>query len=258
VETEKRIGNFRVNRKVDWGIIYLGPTQRGVTPAGQVTVRILVAGDDRHLLATLTRALRAEGYEVETVEEGTQALRAAAAHRPDLVVLDVMIPGLDAVAVCRRLRTDHAVPVLMLTALGATPDRVRGLDGGADDYLVKPFDRLDLLARVRALLKRVPPAGRLQFLDVGLEPAAREAWRGDRRLGLTATEFRLLDTFLRHPGQVLSRERLLEAVWEREVDSDNVVAVYVGYLRRKLEAAGEPRVLHTSRGAGYVLREPAG
>ena len=220
-----------------------------------MAARILVVDDDPRIVATLERVLRAEGHDIESAPDGLTALSAAAAHRPDLVVLDVMMPGLDGVTTCRRLRAEHAVPILMLTARGTTEDRVLGLDSGADDYLVKPFDYQELLARVRALLRRVPPAGRLQFLDVALEPAAREAWRGGGRLILTATEFDLLETFLRHPRQVLSRDQLLDAVWQGELESDNVVAVYVGYLRQKLEEQGGSRLIHTARGAGYVLRE---
>ena len=167
-----------------------------------------------------------------------------------------MLPGLDGIAVCGRLRAARSgLPILLLTALGTSEERVRGLDSGADDYLVKPFSYQELLARVRALLRRTPPAGRIGFGDVVMEPAARQAWRGTRPLALTATEFELLEHFLRHPRQVLTREQLLDAVWMGDVESDNVVAVYVGYLRQKLEAGGAPRVLQTVRGAGYALRE---
>jgi two-component system response regulator MprA len=147
------------------------------------------------------------------------------------------------------------VPILLLTALGGTEERVRGLDSGADDYLVKPFAYEELLARVRALLRRAAPADHLRFGDLRLEPASRGAWRGDRAVELTATEFDLLRHFLRHPRQVLSREQLIDAVWKGEAETDNVVAVYVGYLRQKLEQDGEPRLLHTVRGAGYALHE---
>jgi two-component system response regulator MprA len=220
-----------------------------------VAARILVVDDDPGVGAALQRALAAEGHEVELAVDGPAGLAAAAARQPDLVVLDVMLPGLDGIAVCRRLREGGAVPILMLTALGAAGERVRGLDSGADDYLVKPFAYEELLARVRALLRRSPPAGRVGFADIVLEPAARRAWRRERPLTLTATEFDLLEHFLRHPRQVLTREQLLDAVWMGEVESDNVVAVYVGYLRQKLEEAGEPRLLQTVRGVGYALRE---
>ena len=214
--------------------------------------RILVVEDDPRLAATLERMLVAENHDVEVAPEGNEALRRARDHPFDLVVLDVMLPGLDGIAVCRRLRATGPVPILLLTALGGTEERVRGLDSGADDYLVKPFAYEELLARVRALLRRTAPADHLRFGDVRLEPASRAAWRADRALELTATEFDLLRHFLRHPRQVLSREQLLEAVWNGEAESDNVVAVYVGYLRQKL---GEPRLLHTVRGAGYSLHE---
>ncbi len=214
--------------------------------------RILVVEDDPRLAATLERVLRAETYDVEAASDGNQALRRARERPFDLVVLDIMLPGLDGIAVCKRLRSTGPVPILLLTALGGTEERVRGLDSGADDYLVKPFAYEELLARVRALLRRTAPADHLRFGDLRLEPASRGAWRGDRAIELTATEFDLLGHFLRHPRQVLSREQLIDAVWKGEADSDNVVAVYVGYLRQKL---GEPRLLHTVRGAGYALHE---
>ena len=214
--------------------------------------RILVVEDDSPLAATVERVLAAEDYDVEVVGNGNDAVRRARERPFDLVVLDVMLPGLDGISVCRRLRATGTTPILILTALGGTEERVRGLDSGADDYLVKPFAYEELLARVRALLRRSAPADHLRFGDLRLEPGSREAWRGSRSLELTATEFELLQHFLRHPRQVLSREQLLDAVWGGEAESDNVVAVYVGYLRQKL---GEPVLLHTVRGAGYALRE---
>lgn len=218
--------------------------------------QILVVEDDARLGATLHRVLTAEGHHVDLVGDGLEALRHAREQPFDLVVLDVMLPGLDGVGVCRRLRATAQVPILMLTALSGTDDRVRGLDAGADDYLVKPFAYEELLARVRALLRRNPgPHDRLRFADLLLEPPSRGAWRGERSISLTATEFELLQHFMRHPRQVLTREQLLEAVWKGEPESDNVVAVYVGYLRQKLEEGGEPRLLHTVRGAGYALRQ---
>jgi two-component system response regulator MprA len=217
--------------------------------------RILVVEDDARLAATLERVLVAEGHVVERVGDGLEALRRAREQPFDLVVLDIMLPSLDGVSVCRRLRATAQVPVLMLTALGGTNERVRGLDAGADDYLVKPFAYEELLARVRALLRRTIPADHLRFADLVLEPPSRGAWRGKRSMTLTATEFDLLQHFMRHPRQVLTRDQLLEAVWKGEPDSDNVVAVYVGYLRQKLEEGGEPRLLHTVRGAGYALRQ---
>jgi two-component system response regulator MprA len=217
--------------------------------------RILVVEDDARLAATLERVLRSEGHDVELAGDGIEAVSAARLRPPDLVVLDVMLPRLDGIGVCRSLRRTGQFPILMLTALGRTADRVRGLDSGADDYVVKPFAYQELLARVRALLRRAGPVDRLAFADLVLEPAGRSAWRGTRPLSLTATEFDLLNHFLRHPRQVLTREQLLDAVWGGEPESDNVVAVYVGYVRQKVEEAGEPRLIHTVRGAGYVLRE---
>jgi two-component system response regulator MprA len=214
-----------------------------------------VVEDDSRLAATLERVLAAENHDVEVAADGVTALRLARERPFDLVVLDIMLPGLDGIAVCKRLRSTGPVPILLLTALGGTEERVRGLDSGADDYLVKPFAYEELLARVRALLRRAAPADHLRFGDLRLEPASRAAWRGDRAVELTATEFDLLRHFLRHPRQVLSREQLIDAVWKGEAETDNVVAVYVGYLRQKLEQDGEPRLLHTVRGAGYALHE---
>ncbi len=217
--------------------------------------RILVVEDDGRLAATLERVLAAEGHDVQLASDGLEALRVVREHPPDLVVLDVMLPGLDGIGVCRRLRATAQFPILMLTALGGTEERVRGLDSGADDYLVKPFAYQELLARVRALLRRTGPADHLRFADLVAEPGSRQVWRGSRSIVLTATEFDLVEHFLRHPRQVLTREQLLDAVWHGEPEGDNVVAVYIGYVRQKLEAAGEPRLLHTVRGAGYSLRE---
>jgi two-component system, OmpR family, response regulator MprA len=214
--------------------------------------RILVVEDDPPLAATLERVLATEGYDVEAAGDGNEALRRSKDRLFDLVVLDVMLPGLDGISVCKRLRATGPTPILMLTALGGTDERVRGLDSGADDYLVKPFAYEELLARVRALLRRTARSDHLRFGDLRLEPSSREAWRGERQLDLTATEFELLQHFLRHPRQVLSRDQLLDAVWGGEAESDNVVAVYIGYLRHKL---GEPGLLHTVRGAGYALHE---
>ena len=208
--------------------------------------------DDPPLAATVARVLEAEGHDVQVAADGSEALLLARSRPFDLVVLDVMLPGLDGVAVCRRLRAAGPVPILMLTALSGTEERVRGLDSGADDYLVKPFAYEELLARVRALLRRTAPADHLRFADLRLDVARRGVWRGRRQIDLTATEFDLLQHFLRHPRQVLSRDQLLEAVWKGDAESDNVVAVYVGYLRHKL---GEPNLLHTVRGAGYAMRE---
>src|SRR2546421_2209767 len=214
--------------------------------------RILVVEDDPRLAATLERVLSAESHDVQVAGDGHEALRRARGRPFDLVVLDIMLPGLDGIAVCRRLRAAGPVPILLLTALGGTEERVRGLDSGADDYLVKPFAYEELLARVRALLRRTAPADHLRFGDLRLEPASHAAWRGELAIDLTATEFDLLQHFLRHPRQVLSREQLIDAVRKGEAENDNVVAVYVGYLRQKL---GPPPLLHTVRGAGYALHE---
>ena len=195
--------------------------------------RILVVEDDARLASTVDRVLVAERHEVEVAADGNDALRRARERSFDLVVLDVMLPGLDGIAVCRRLRSTGAIPILLLTALGGTEERVRGLDSGADDYLVKPFAYEELLARVRALLRRAAPPDHLRFGDLRLEPATRAAWRGERALDLTATEFDLLRHFLRHPRQVLSREQLIDAVWKSEVES--ALAPPDG-PRRRLEA----------------------
>ena len=214
--------------------------------------RILVVEDDRPIAAMLERVLGTEGYDVDVAGDGNEALRRARERPFDLVVLDLMLPGLDGIAVCRRLRATSPIPILVLTARGRTEDRVRGLDSGADDYVGKPFHNEELLARVRALLRRTTPPEHLRFGELRLEPASHQAWRAERALDLTSTEFDLLEHLMRHPRHVLSRAQLLDAVWKGEAESDNVVAVYVGYLRQKL---GEPRLLHTVRGAGYALRE---
>jgi len=218
--------------------------------------RILVVDDDPMVATTVQRVLRPEGYVVDVALGGAEALEQARAHRPDLVVLDLMMPGIDGLEVCRQLRASGSLPILMLTARTGTADRVRGLDTGADDYLVKPFAYAELLARVRALLRRAPPAATvLQFADLRVEIETREVRRGQRLIPLTAREFALLAHFLRHPRQVLTRDQLLGAVWAGEETDDNVVAVYIGYLRTKLDAAGEPRLIQTVRGFGYSLRE---
>jgi two-component system, OmpR family, response regulator MprA len=218
--------------------------------------RILVVDDDPMVATTIQRVLRPEGYDVDVALGGAQALEQARAHRPDLVVLDLMMPGIDGLEVCRQLRASGDLPILMLTARSGTADRVRGLDTGADDYLVKPFAYAELLARVRALLRRTPPpATILQFADLSLEIETREVRRGRRVIPLTAREFELLAHFLRHPRQVLTRDQLLAAVWAGEDTDDNVVAVYIGYLRAKLDGSGEPPLIQTVRGFGYSLRE---
>ena len=215
--------------------------------------------DDARLAASLRRALAYEGYSVEVAADGPAALAAARDRPPDLVILDGMLPGLDGVEVCRRLRAGSDVPILMLTARDGVSDRVSGLDAGADDYLVKPFAYDELLARVRALLRRRAPDGRelLHCADLVMDVPGHEVWRGDHAVELTALQFDVLEQFLRHPRQVLDRDRLLETVWG--IDSDaisNVVDVTVAGLRARLEAEQQPRLLHTVRGVGYVLREP--
>jgi two-component system response regulator MprA len=213
--------------------------------------------DDPMVATTVERVLRPEGYQVEVAHDGQAALDRARARRPDLVVLDVMMPGIDGLEVCRQLRARDNLPILLLTARGGTVDRVHGLDTGADDYLVKPFAYAELLARVRALLRRAGPAGGevLRFGDLSMDMHQRAVTRGGSPIVLTAREFALLEHFLRHPRQVLTRDQLLNAVWANEEADDNVVAVYIGYLRSKLEAGGRPRLIQTMRGFGYSLRE---
>jgi two-component system response regulator MprA len=231
--------------------------------AGSVGVHVLVVDDDEPITAALRRALEYEGMRVSVARDGYTALELVRREPPDLVVLDLMLPGPSGIEVCEKIRAEKIGPegypvlVLMLTARDATADRVRGLDAGADDYLVKPFAYEELLARVRALLRRrLPgPEQRRTFADLVLDPLGRQAHRGSRELDLTALEFDLLAHFLAHPRQVLTRAQLLDAVWRMPpATASNVVDVYVGYLRAKLEAGGEPRLLHTVRGVGYVLR----
>jgi two-component system response regulator MprA len=220
--------------------------------------RILVVDDDSRIAAAVQRALTYEGYAVEVAGDGLVALDKAAALSPDVVVLDLMLPGMDGVEVCRRLRAGGDAAILMLTALDGVNDRVRGLDSGADDYLVKPFAHEELLARVRALLRRRPASNGkvIEYSDLAMNVAEHEVTRGARRLELTALEFQLLEYFLRNPRQVLSRDQLLEAVWGFDAETtSNLVDVYIGYLRAKLESAGEPRLIHTVRGVGYALRD---
>jgi two-component system response regulator MprA len=222
--------------------------------------RLLVVDDEPAVRDALRRALALEGYAVELAADGTEALAWLAAEEPDAVILDVLMPGVDGLVVCRRLRERGSrVPVLMLTARDAVGDRVAGLDAGADDYVVKPFALEELLARVRALLRRARPDGEgvLTFADLALDLGTREVRRGDRPIELTRTEFNLLELFLRNPRQVLERSLILERVWGYDFGpTTNSLDVYVGYLRRKTEAGGEPRLIQTMRGVGYALREP--
>ena len=223
-------------------------------------MRILVVDDDPAVSGALQRALRLEGYEVTLAPDGPRALEEIAIRPPDAVVLDIGLPVVDGLDVCRRMRAaGDDTPVLMLTARDAIQDRVEGLDAGADDYLVKPFALAELLARLRALLRRRPedPGETLEFADLSLDPVTREARRSDRVFTVTRIEFDLLELLLRHPRQVLTRELILDRVWGYTFDSGtNSLAVYVGYLRRKTEENGEARLIHTARGVGYVLREP--
>lgn len=221
------------------------------------TGRVLVVEDDEDIADVLRRSLRNEGYEVRTSADGVEALDVAAGFFPDLVVLDLGLPRLDGVEVCRRLRADSDVPILMLTARAETEDRVGGLDSGADDYLVKPFERRELLARIRALLRRRPPRGSasLQVGDLTLNPDTREVRRGSREIELTNREFELLEHLMRNERLVVSRERLLDEVWGYDpTAATNTIDVFISNVRRKLEEGGESRLLHTKRGAGYVLR----
>ncbi|MFC4014545.1 response regulator transcription factor [Nonomuraea purpurea] len=224
--------------------------------------RLLVVDDEPALLEALQSSLEFEGYEVVTAGDGQAALEALAEGSYDAVLLDVMMPRLDGLTTCRRLRASgNHIPVLMLTARDAVGDRVSGLDAGADDYLVKPFELDELLARVRALLRRgalssgAPEDDTLSYGDLRMDLAAREVTRGSRRLDLTRTEYLLMELFLAHPRQVLTRDQILSEVWGFDFEpTSNSLDVYVMYLRRKTEAGGEPRVIHTVRGVGYVLR----
>jgi DNA-binding response OmpR family regulator len=220
--------------------------------------RVLVVEDDVDIAGVLRRSLDKEGYEVRIAGDGESALDAAGLFEPDAVVLDLGLPKLDGVEVCRRLRADGDVPILILTARDAVDARVEGLDSGADDYLVKPFERDELLARMRALLRRRPPRGSAYVVvgDLRLNPDTREVLRGERKLDLTAREFELLEYLMRNARIVVSRQTLLDEVWGYHPFAEtNTVDVFISNLRRKLEEGGEPRILHTMRGAGYVLRD---
>jgi two-component system, OmpR family, response regulator MprA len=224
------------------------------------TGRVLVVEDDEPIADVLRRTLRQEGHEVRSAADGVEALAVAEEFVPDLVVLDLGLPKLDGVEVLRRLRAESDAPILVLTARAELDDRVEGLDSGADDYIVKPFERRELLARIRALLRRRPPRGSASLAvgDLRLNPDTREVWRGDRQIELTNREFELLEYLMRNERLVISRERLLEEVWGYDpLAMTNTIDVFVSNLRRKLEAGGEPRILHTKRGAGYVVRAPA-
>jgi two-component system, OmpR family, response regulator MprA len=222
------------------------------------TVRILVVDDERPVREALERALRLEGYEVELAADGQEALFSVARRSADAIVLDVLMPVMDGLETCRKLRRQgNKTPILLLTARHEVSDRVAGLDAGADDYLVKPFALEELLARLRALLRRANGGDEpLSFADLTLDPGTREVRRSDRPIELTRTEFLLLELFLRNPRQVLTRDVIFDRVWGYDFGpASNSLEVYVGYLRRKTEAGGEPRLIHTVRGVGYALRE---
>lgn len=220
---------------------------------------ILVIDDDRHITELLRRTLAHAGYTVTLAQNGEEGLKAVVDRPPDLVILDVMMPGLDGFEVCRRMREGGTIaPVLMLTARGETSDKVAGLKGGADDYIVKPFAIDELLARVEALLRRgvLESQEVLRFGDLLVNTATREVTRGGRAIGLSSTEYALLEIFMRRPRQVLSRAILMDRVWGYDFGGEsNVLDVYIGYLRTKLEAGDEPRIIQTVRGVGYVLRD---
>jgi two-component system, OmpR family, response regulator MprA len=227
-----------------------------------VAVRILVVDDDRAVRESLRRSLAFNGYSVSLAENGVEALTSIASDRPDAVVLDVMMPKLDGLEVCRQLRSaGDDLPILVLTARDSVSERVAGLDAGADDYLPKPFALEELLARMRALLRRTTfddqaDSVAMTFADLSLDPVTREVTRGTRPISLTRTEFALLEMLIANPRRVLTRSRILEEVWGFDFPtSGNALEVYVGYLRRKTEAEGESRLIHTVRGVGYVLRE---
>ncbi len=227
-----------------------------------MAVRILVVDDDRAVRESLRRSLTFNGYSVSLAEDGVEALTTITEERPDAVILDVMMPRLDGLEVCRQLRsTGDDLPILVLTARDSVSERVAGLDAGADDYLPKPFALEELLARMRALLRRSTlddqaDSATMTFADLTLDPVTRDVTRGTRHISLTRTEFALLEMLIANPRRVLTRSRILEEVWGFDFPtSGNALEVYVGYLRRKTEAEGEPRLIHTVRGVGYVLRE---
>jgi len=220
--------------------------------------RILVVEDEERIASFLQRGLTYEGYRVDLAGDGPAGLTLARENPPDLVVLDWMLPGMDGLEVCRRLRAGSQVPILILTAKDTVEDRVHGLDAGADDYVVKPFAFAELLARIRALLRRTGPGEpeTLRFADLVLDTGTHRARRGERVIDLTAKEYDLLEMFMRHPRQVLTREVIYDRVWGYDFGGEsNIIEVYVRYLRQKIETEGEGKLLHTVRGVGYVLRE---
>jgi two-component system response regulator MprA len=246
--------NYFVDTALLWYIVF-GVTRKGKLSMG---ARILIIDDDEAILTFLRRGLAYDGYQVDTATDGQSGLLLAWDNPPDLVVLDWMMPGLDGLEVCRRLRQRSKAPILMLTARETVSDRVQGLDAGADDYLVKPFNLDELLARIRALLRRTRPNRPevYYFENLTLDTGSRQATRGERVIPLTGKEYELLEFFMRHPRQVLTREMIYEEVWGYDFGGDsNIIEVYIRYLRQKLELEGEDRLIHTIRGMGYVLRE---
>ena len=242
------------------GRVQSGDTKRNHEREPHMTTRVLLAEDDPAARESVSRALGLEGYEVHAVCDGADALESATEATPDLLVLDVMMPKIDGLTVCRRLRAlGHRTPILMMTARAELSDRISGLDAGADDYLPKPFALDELLARVRALLRRANygPAGPLELGDLKIDEASRRVRRGERELELTKTEFDLLLLLVRNAGIVLSHETIYDRIWGYDFGADsNSLPVYIGYLRRKLEAEGEPRLIETVRAVGYTLRAP--
>lgn len=224
-----------------------------------MTEKILVIEDEVRIAQVLERGLIYEGYRVDVAYDGRTGLALARDNPPDLVILDWMLPGLDGLEVCKRLRSANDIPILMLTAKEEVADRVQGLDAGADDYMVKPFSFDELLARIRALFRRALPSSHpevLHFTNLALDTGTHRATRGDRSIDLTAKEYELLDLFMRNPRQVLTRDLIFDRVWSYDFGGEsNIIEVYVRYLRQKTESEGEPRLLHTVRGVGYVLRE---
>jgi DNA-binding response OmpR family regulator len=220
--------------------------------------RILIVEDEVSIADFIRRGLLLEDYAVEVAYDGYEGLKKALESSPGLIILDIMLPGIDGLEVCRQVRRQSDVPIIMLTAKDAIPDRVAGLEAGADDYLVKPFAFDELVARIRALLRRHRPttSAELRFAGLRLNPATREVYRGNRPIDLTAKEYDLLELFMRHPRQVLTRDAIYEQVWGYDFGGEsNIIEVYIRYLRSKLEADGEPRLIQTVRGVGYALRE---
>jgi two-component system response regulator MprA len=223
-----------------------------------MNARILIIEDDEAILSFLRRGLVHDGYVVDTATDGQSGLILARETPPDIVVLDWMLPGLDGLEVCRRLTQSGHIPILMLTARDTVSDRIQGLDAGADDYMVKPFDLEELLARIRALLRRTRPnrPQKFEFANLTLDTGTRQATRNESIIDLTAKEYELLELFMRHPRQVLTRELIYDEVWGYDFGGEsNIIEVYVRYLRQKLEEDGQTRLIHTVRGMGYVLRE---